>query len=62
MGARFGIYIMLGPPPGGGGVGAGLLGLIFAWNVPLASQDPYPIIVYSKAILLDPILVTFRKK
>ena len=28
----------------GGGV---LLGLIFAWYVPLASQSPYPIIVYS---------------
>ena len=25
----------------------GLLGLIFAWYVPLASQSPYPIIVYS---------------
>ena len=26
---------------------AGLLGLIFAGYVPLASQNPYPIIVYS---------------
>ena len=31
--------------PGGGGAG-GLLGLIFAGYVPLASQSPYPIIVY----------------
>ena len=30
----------------------GLLGLIFAWYVPLASQNPYPIIVYSVALLL----------
>ena len=30
--------------PGGGG--GGLLGLIFAGYVPLASQSPYPIIVY----------------
>ena len=27
----------------------GLLGLIFAWYVPLGSQSPYPIIVYSVA-------------
>ena len=27
----------------------GLLGLIFAWYVPLASQSPYPIILYSVA-------------
>ena len=31
--------------PGGGGV----LGLIFAGYLPLASQSPYPIIVYSVA-------------
>ena len=31
--------------PGRGG-GGGLLGLIFAGYVPLASQSPYPIIVY----------------
>ena len=36
---------MLGP------VGGGLLGLIFVWYVPLASQNPYPIIVYSVAVL-----------
>ena len=36
----------------------GLLGSIFAGYVPLASQSPYPIIVYSVAII-DPILVTF---
>ena len=29
--------------------GGGLLGLIFAGYVPLASQSPYPIIVYSVA-------------
>jgi len=34
-----------GMKPGGGG----LLGLIFAGYVPLASQNPYPIIVYSVA-------------
>ena len=33
-------------PPGGGG---GVLGLIFAGYVPLATQSPYPIIVYSVA-------------
>ena len=33
--------------PGEGG--GGLLGLIFAGYVPLASQNPYPIIVYSVA-------------
>ena len=33
-----------------------VLELIFAWCVPLASQSPYPIIVYSVA---NPILVTF---
>ena len=32
--------------PGGGG-GGGELELIFAGYVPLASQSPYPIIVYS---------------
>ena len=32
--------------PGGGGGGGGLLWLIFAGYVPLASQRPYPIIVY----------------
>ena len=39
---------------GGGGVGGrggGVLGLIFAGYVPLASQNPYPIIVYYVAIL-----------
>ena len=33
---------------GGGGMG-GLLKLIFAGYLPLASQSPYPIIVYSVA-------------
>ena len=45
--------ILLGPhggsnPPGGGGGGA-VLGSIFAGYVPLASQNPYLIIVYSLA-------------
>ena len=45
-----------GPRWGGGG---GVLGLIFAAGcVPLASQSPYPFIVYS-ALIIDPILVTF---
>ena len=33
--------------PGGGGV----LGFIFARYVPLASQNPYPTIIYSVAVL-----------
>ena len=33
----------------GGEKGGVLLGLIFAGYVPLASQSPYPIIVYSVA-------------
>ena len=36
---------MPGPGEGGGGV----LGLIFIGYVPLASQSPYPIVVYSVA-------------
>ena len=36
---------------GGGAGGRGLLGLVFAGNVPLTSWNPYPIIVYSVAIL-----------
>ena len=50
----------MGPhgPRWGGGAG-GVLGLIFAAGcVPLASQSPYPFIVYS-ALIIDPILVTF---
>ena len=40
--------------------GGGLLGLIFAGYVLLASQNPYPTIVYSAAIMIiDLILVTF---
>ena len=31
--------------------GGGVFGLIFAGYVPLASQNPYPIIVYYVAIL-----------
>ena len=41
--------------------GGGVFGLIFAGYVPLASQNPYPIIVYYVAILWTP-LVTFGKK
>ena len=37
--------------PGEGRGGGGVLGLIFAGYVLLASQNPYPIIVYSVAIL-----------
>ena len=40
------LYSNAGYPGGGGG---GLLGLIFAGYVLLASQSPYPIIVYSVA-------------
>ena len=40
--------------------GGGVLGLIFAGYVSLASQSPYPIIVvYSVANYTDPVLVTF---
>ena len=39
------VYVRYGQ---GGGV-RGVLGLIFAGYVPLASQSPYPIIVYSVA-------------
>ena len=47
-------YVRLNNP------GGGVLGLIFAGNVPLASQSPYPIIVSSVANY-RPILVTFRQ-
>jgi len=47
--------------PGGGG--GGVLGLMFAGyvplDVPLASQSPYPVIIFWP--ITDPILVTFRK-
>ena len=47
-------------PEGGGG---GVLGLIFAGCVPLASQSPYPTInltiVYFVCPIMDPILVIF---
>ena len=48
----------------GGGEGKGVLGLIYAGYVLLASQSPYLIIVYSlyiyagANIIMDPILVT----
>ena len=38
-------------PGGGGGGENGLIGLIFGGFLPLASQNPCPIIVYSVAIL-----------
>ena len=47
-------------PREGGRGGGGVLRLIFAWFVLLASQSPYPIIVYSMANI-DPILVTFEQ-
>ena len=40
--------------------GGGVFGLIFAGYVPLASQNPNPIIVYYVAILWTPIF-TFGK-
>ena len=43
----YGIFSRVVETPGGG---AGILGLIFAGYVPLASQNPYPI-VYAVAIL-----------
>ena len=48
-------------PPGGRG-GRGVSWVNFARYVPLASQNPYPIMVSSEAIIIDPIfLVTFGK-
>ena len=41
------ISVQMVSAPGGGGGGVGVLGLIFAGYVPLASQSPYPITVYS---------------
>ena len=55
-------FLSRGAGRGGGG---GVLGLIFAGYAPLASQSPYPIIVYSVANnkqicnFRDPNLVTF---
>ena len=45
------VQSLWGGDGGGGGGGGGVLGLIFAGYVPLASQNPYPIIVYYVAIL-----------
>ena len=42
-----------------GGRARGVFGLLFAGYVPLASQCPYPIIVYFFWTIIDPILVTF---
>ena len=44
--------------PRGGGGGGGVLGSSFAGYVPLASQNPHPVIVYSVANY-RPILDTF---
>ena len=49
-------FCTLGPGGGGGGV----LGLMFAGYVPLASQSPYPIIVYFLGSY-RPHLITFGK-
>ena len=38
-------------PWGGGGEGRGLLGLFFIGYMPLSSQNHYPIVIYSVAIL-----------
>ena len=48
----------MAPGLGGGGVGWSLLGSVFAGYVPLASQSPYSITVYSVANY-RPLLVTF---
>ena len=44
-------------PPGGGGGGGGwgFFWGFFARYVPLVSQNQYPIMVYSEAIIIDPI-------
>ena len=54
VGMAKGVWRVATFAPGAGG--GGVLGLMFAGYVPLASQSPYPIIVY-----IDPILVTFWK-
>ena len=48
------------PRWGGGGGGVWVIGLMSARYVPLASQSPYPIIVFFWPTI-DPILVTFWK-
>ena len=53
---------LLTETPQASGGGGGLLGSSFAGYVPLASQNPCPIIVYFWSILwpiINPILVTF---
>ena len=50
----FGIQSNVVIPPGGGVIGSS-----FAGHVPMASQNPHPIIVYSVANYIDPILATF---
>ena len=41
-------FVSICPGPEGGEGGGGVLGLIFAGYVPQASQNPCPIIVYSR--------------
>ena len=43
------------PGGGGGGGGRGVSWVNFARYVPLVSQNQYPIMVYSEAIIIDPI-------
>ena len=70
-GQHFTSFYVCGYSPRGGG-GGGILGLMFAGYVPLASQNPYSIIVYffgqlwtpsqslfGKCNFRDPNLVTF---
>ena len=57
-GAASPLTVVLPTKPRKTTIPGGVLGLIFAWYVPLVSQSPSPIIVYSGPIL-DPILVIF---
>ena len=43
------------PPGKGGGGGRDVSCVNFARYVPLGSQNPYPIMVYSDAIIIEPI-------
>ena len=45
-----------------GELGEGVFGLIFARYMPLASQNPYPIIVRFCGQIINPILVTLGTK
>ena len=48
-GAASPLTVVLPTKPRKTAMPGGVLGLVFAWYVPLASQSPYPIIVYSVA-------------